>query len=130
MLALFTLLPTGAIPGQPAQRETPATQHGEPPEEDESMRPKEYSFNPLQAEKEKKVGNYYFKKGNYRAAAMRFEEATRWNSKDAEAWLRLGDARERLKDKKGAREAWQRCAELDPEPKLLEEAKRRLAGKQ
>jgi len=93
------------------------------------MRPKEYSFNPLQADKEKKVGNYYFKKGNYRAAAMRYEEATKWNPKDAGAWLRLGDAREKLKDVKGAREAWQKCVELEPEAKLLEEAKRKLAGK-
>ena len=32
-----------------------------PPEEDESLIPKEYSFNPLQASKELRVGNYYLK---------------------------------------------------------------------
>jgi hypothetical protein len=37
----------------------------EPEEEDESLKPKEYSFNPLQAEKEVRVGNFYFKKGSY-----------------------------------------------------------------
>ncbi len=33
------------------------------------MAPKEYAFNPLQATKEVEIGNYYFKKKNYRAAA-------------------------------------------------------------
>src|SRR5687767_3318560 len=50
----------------------------EPPEEDESLVEKEYSFNPLQAAKEMKIGDYYAKKGNHRAAAGRYQEATRW----------------------------------------------------
>ena len=64
-----------------------------PPEEDEALVPKEYSFNPLQASKELKVGNYYFKIGKYRAASLRFLEATRWDGTLVEAFLRLGEAR-------------------------------------
>ena len=45
----------------------------EPPEEDENLKTKEYSFNPLQAQKELNIGNFYFKKGSYKAAAGRFE---------------------------------------------------------
>src|SRR5438477_8915463 len=83
------------------EQEKPAqTQEQAPPEEDESLAPKEYSFNPLQATKEVKIGNYYFKKGNYRAAAQRFEEATKWNNQLAEAYLRLAEAREKQKDEK------------------------------
>ena len=40
----------------------PAVQEEEPPEEDTSLKPKEYSFNPLQASKEVRIGEYYFKK--------------------------------------------------------------------
>ena len=58
------------------------------------------SLKAFEAQKEIRTGNYYFKKGSYRAAAGRFAEATRWNSGEPEAWLRLGEAEEKLKDKK------------------------------
>src|SRR3954471_392560 len=96
----------GAAAQQPPEakesKAAPAQQEQAPPEEDESLAPKEYSFNPLQATKEVKIGNYYFKKGNYRAAAQRFEEATKWNNQLAEAYLRLAEAREKQKDEKAA----------------------------
>ena len=44
---------------------------GLPPEEDTSITVPVYGFNPLQAQKEIRTGNYYFKKGSYRAAAGR-----------------------------------------------------------
>src|SRR5215467_2261039 len=52
----------------------PVTKDGLPPEEDTSVAVKEYAFNPLQAQKEIAVGNQYFKKGSFRAAAGRFTE--------------------------------------------------------
>jgi len=107
-------------------KQTPPT---EPPEEDESRVEKEYTFNPLQATKEISVGIQYFKKGNYRAASMRFETALKWNPKDSEAWLRLGNAREKMRDKKGAREAWTKYVEFGSDPKQVEEIKKKLAGK-
>src|SRR5437762_5463152 len=89
----------------PGKREAkPQPQEQAPPEEDESLVPKEYSFNPLQAAKELRVGNYYFKKGNYRAAAQRFQEATKWDGTLAEAYLRLGEAKEKQHDRKAAAE--------------------------
>ncbi|HXG32560.1 MAG TPA: tetratricopeptide repeat protein [Bryobacteraceae bacterium] len=102
----------------------------EPPEEDESLAPKEYAFNPLQAEKELKVGNFYFKKGNYRAAAARFEEAIRWNPSYAEAYLRLGEAREKLKDTAGAQKAFQKYLELAPDSKRAAEIRKKLGQKE
>ena len=105
-----------------AQKQKPA----EPVEEDESLIPKEYSFNPLQAEKELKVGGFYFRKGSYRAAARRFQEAAKWNPGFAEAYLRLGEAQEKLKDKKAAREAYAKFLELAPDDKRGGEVKRRL----
>src|SRR5436309_15941918 len=98
-----------------------------PPEEDESLVPKEYSFNPLQAAKELRVGNYYFKKGSYRAAAQRFQEATRWDNTLAEAYLRLGEAREKQRDHKAAAEAYAKYIEMAPDAKDAPEVKKRLA---
>ena len=121
LLALWIALGASAW----AQEPPPA----EPPEEDQALVPKEYSFNPLQAKAEVKIGDYYFKKGSYRAAAGRFLEATKWNPTFAEAYLRLGDAYEKMKDTKEARKAYQKYLELDPKSKDAPQIRKKLAGK-
>jgi tetratricopeptide (TPR) repeat protein len=128
ILPLFLALVAHGQQPPPAQESKPAaTQEQAPPEEDESLKPKEYSFNPLQAAKELKVGNYYLKKGNHRAAALRFQEATRWDNTLAEAFLRLGEAREKLHDRKAAAEAYAKYLEVAPDAKDAPEVKKRLA---
>lgn len=107
----------------------PKAQQQEPPEEDESIAPKVYTFNPLQATKEVTIGNYYFKKANYRAAAKRFTEATRWNPGYAEAFLRLAETDEKLKDDKAARAAYAKYVELAPDAKNAEAVRKKLARK-
>jgi tetratricopeptide (TPR) repeat protein len=97
-----------------------------PPEEDTSIAVTNYSFNPLQAEKELKVGNFYFKKGAYRAAASRFHEAVKWNDGYGEAWLRLGEAEEKLKDKHAAREAYTKYLAIDSEAKDAAEIRKKI----
>ena len=99
---------------------------GLPPEEDKSIAVPVYGFNPLQAQKEINVGNQYFKKGAYRAAAGRFEEATKWNSGEPEAWLRLGEAQEKLKDHKAARAAYTKYLELASDSKIADEIRKKL----
>jgi tetratricopeptide (TPR) repeat protein len=99
---------------------------GLPPEEDSSIAVPVYGFNPLQAQKEINVGNQYFKKGAYRAAAGRFEEATKWNSGEPEAWLRLGEAEEKLKDHKAARAAYTKYLALAGDSKIAEEIRKKL----
>ena len=101
----------------------------EPPEEDEALTVKQYSFNPLQAAKELKVGNFYFRKASYKAAAFRFREAARWNPGFAEAWLRLGEAQEKLNQPQAAREAFSKFLELAPKDKRAPEIRKKLAGK-
>ncbi|MBS1835311.1 MAG: tetratricopeptide repeat protein [Acidobacteria bacterium] len=101
----------------------------EPPEEDESAKPKEYILNPLQAEKELRIGNFYAKKGSFRAAAQRYQEATMWNPTSAEAFLKLAEAREKLADWKSAKAAYQKYLELDPESKQAPEIQKKLSKK-
>lgn len=102
----------------------------EPPEEDISTdRPKEYVFNPLQAANEVRVGNYYYKKGSFRAAAGRFQEAIKWDPNNADAWLRLGDAQAKMKHEKEARAAWAKYLELKPDAKDAVEIKKKLGSR-
>lgn len=103
-----------------------APQVEEPPEEDLASAPKEYAFNPLQAAKELRVGEYYFRKGSYKAAARRFEEALKWNPGFAEAYYRLGESRWKLGDLKGACEALNKYLELEPQGKFAKSARKRL----
>ena len=127
----FTAACSGLLAQKPAQAPAapPAAQEQEPPEEDESLKPKEYSFNPIQAAREMKIGEFYFKKHNYRAAARRFSEATKWDPTSADAFLRLGEAQEKLKDPKSARIAYAKYVELAPDGKEAEAVRRKLAQK-
>ena len=97
-----------------------------PPEEDKAKIKETYSFNPLQSKKDVTVGEEYFKKGSFNAAASRFREATKWNDGNADAWLRLGDAEAKLKDMKAAREAWEKYLQLAPDAKNAAEVRKRL----
>ena len=106
----------------------PQVQEQEPPEEDEGLAPKEYSFNPLEAERNLKVGNYYYKKGNYKAALNRYREATKWNPNYAEAYLRLAESEEKMKDNKAAHEAYAKYLELAPDSKEAGSVRKKLAG--
>src|SRR5215510_8023551 len=128
ILPLVFVLAANAQEGAKKKDSPPASTQQEqaPPEEDESLVPKEYSFNPLQAAKELKVGNYYFKKHNYRAASQRFTEATKWDGTLAEAYLRLGEAKEKQHDRKAAAEAYAKYLEITPDAKDAPEVKKRL----
>jgi tetratricopeptide (TPR) repeat protein len=108
------------------QRKGQPTRQAIPEEEDANVKNQEYSFNPLQAQREVQTGNYYFKKGSYRAAAGRFREATHWNEGYAEAWLRLGEAEEKLKDPKEARDAYQKYLELASDSPKAPEIRKKL----
>ena len=136
MLSLASLL--GAAPQeqqkQPPPRELQkqrpqppvGSKELDPPEEDKSVAPTEYSFNPLQAEKDLKVGNYYWKQRKFRAAEARYREATRWNENYGEAWLRLGEVEEKLKDPRAAREAYTKYLQVAADAKNAAEIRKRL----
>ena len=113
-------------PKPPAQQ--PQTVEQEPPEEDANLKPEEYAFNPLQANKDLQIGLLYFKKHSYKAAAGRFREATKWNPNLAEAWLRLGEAEEKRKNWPDAKEAYAKYLEVQPEAKDAGEIRKKVAS--
>ncbi|MFB3825638.1 MAG: tetratricopeptide repeat protein [Bryobacteraceae bacterium] len=129
---LVTLAAAGLALGSPQQKQGPPPaqpQEQEPPEEDENLKPQVYGFNPLQAANEIKVGDFYWKKGSYKAAMQRYRESTRWNPGNAEAWLKLGEAHEKLKDPKAAREAYAKYLELAPDAKNASQIRKKLAAR-
>jgi tetratricopeptide (TPR) repeat protein len=100
-----------------------------PPEEDESVAPEKYSLDPLESERNIKVGNYYWHKGKYRAALGRYERATKYNPSSAEAFFKVGEAEEKLKNRDAARIAFQRVIQIAPDSKLAQEARKKLGNK-
>ena len=129
-LVLFFGLAGWGLAQQPpaTQPSQPVVKEEDPPEEDKSLLPKEYVLNPLQAAREVTTGNYYYKKGNFKASVRRFTEATKWDPGNAEAQLRLGESYEKLKDKKNARAAYSKYLELAPDSKNAAAIRKKLKG--
>ena len=125
LLTLFLALTAAAQEAKPPV--PPAAQEQEPPEEDPDLKPKEYAFNPLEAVRNITAGNFYFKKGNYRAASRRYLEASKWDPTSAEAMLRLGEADEKLHDFPAARESYEKFIMMSSDAKEIESVKKKLA---
>jgi tetratricopeptide (TPR) repeat protein len=99
----------------------------EPPEEDESLKPEEFTLNPLEAQKNITAGDYYFKtKKNYHAAVRRYVRATKWDPGSAEAFLKLGESEEKLNDHAAARDAYEKYLELAPTAKNAETIRKKI----
>lgn len=99
----------------------------EPAEEDESLIVKPCVLNPLEAGRNVDAGNFYFKKGNYPAAVKRFLNATCWDPSSAEAFLRLGEADEKMRKRDDERAAYEKYLELAPDAKNATDIKKKLA---
>jgi tetratricopeptide (TPR) repeat protein len=116
----------------PAPRQKPAEQQPpdetNPPEEDESVAPKKYVLNPLEAERNVKVGNFYWNKKDYLGALSRYKEATRYNPSSAEAFFKVAEAEEKLHDPAAAKSAFQKVIHLAPDSKFGAAAKKKLAS--
>ncbi len=120
-----------------AQQQEPV--YEEPAEEDEDLTQQtEYTFNPLQASKEFKIGEFYWKKKSYLAAAGRYEEAVKWNPGFGDALYKLGEARLRLAGaevldtKKGLRfeeaeAAFRKYLEAEPDGKHAKKVRKKIA---
>ena len=111
------------------ERPKPATSSKEeiPPEEDAALANIEYTFNPLQSVKDVGVGNQYLKRGKLRAAELRYTSATKWNDGNAEAWLKLAEVAERLRDNAKAKSAYEKYLELAADAKNASDIRKRIA---
>ena len=100
-----------------------------PPEEDESLIPEKVPLNPMEAERSMRVGTFYMHKGKFHAALERFQLATKYNPGSADAYFKVGEAEERLKNADAAKIAFQKVVQLAPNTKLAQEAQKKIGKK-
>ncbi len=116
-------------PAAKPQAQPPSDDEALPPEEDESVAPKVYPLDPLESDRNVRVGDFYMhqaKPAGYRAAVGRYEDATRYNPSSAEAFFKLGEAEEKLKNRDAAKTAFEKVMQLAPDSKLAHEAKKKV----
>jgi tetratricopeptide (TPR) repeat protein len=95
-------------------------------EDEDVLKHAEYAFNPIQAQKELTIGDFYSRKGSHRAAAGRYLEATKWDPNFGEAFWKLAQAREKLKESAEALGAYQKYVEIEPDGKQSKEARKKI----
>lgn len=83
-------------------------------------------WNPMKAMKDVEVGDFYFKRRNYRAALDRYKEALYYKDNDATASFRLAQCQEKLGDKQEAQKYYQQYLKILPEGPFAKEAQTSL----
>ncbi|MBZ5566389.1 MAG: tetratricopeptide repeat protein [Acidobacteriia bacterium] len=86
-----------------------------------------HPYNPHQADKNVEVGDFYFKRNNYRAAESRYAEALDYMPNHAAATYKLAEAQEKLGRTAPARSNYQKYLNLLPHGEFAELAKKGLA---
>lgn len=85
-----------------------------------------HQWNPMKAMKDVEVGDFYFKRKNYRAALARYQEALEFKSNDAVATFRLAQCQEKMNDPDSARDNYAAYLKILPGGPFAEEAKKSL----
>ena len=85
-----------------------------------------HPYDPHRAAKDIEVGDFYFKKKNYRAALDRYREALFYKNNDALANFRMAQSFEKLNQSDEAVEHYQQYLKILPNGPLSEEAKKAL----
>jgi tetratricopeptide (TPR) repeat protein len=88
-------------------------------------------WNPLKALKDVEVGDFYFKRKNYRAALDRYKEALYYKENDAIATFRLAQCQEKLGSSADARSNYEAYLRILPEGPFALDAQKaidRLSG--
>lgn len=121
---------TASVPAVPQSRpQKPAlirdTDKAEGKDEEEAA--KEKPFNPLEADRSLKVGDYYFKRKNYDAAIQRYMEALEYQPNRFDAYEALGRAYEKQGAREKALRVYQDFLQKFPESSKAKEFKEKAA---
>ena len=79
------------------------------------------------ANKDIQVGDFYFKRKNYKGALDRYQEALYYKQNDAVATFRLGECEEKLGHKAEAKKYFEEYLKILPEGPLAKDAHAQLA---
>src|SRR5581483_8049937 len=85
-----------------------------------------HPFNPQKAAKDVEVGDFYFKRKNYRAALARYQDALLWKNNHAEANFRMAQCLEKLDNPDEAAVHYQEYLKILPHGPLSGEARKAL----
>jgi tetratricopeptide (TPR) repeat protein len=86
-----------------------------------------HPWNPMKANKDIQIGDFYFKRRNYKAALDRYKEALYYKNNDAVASFRAAECEEKLGDKTEARKYFEQYLKILPEGPLAKDAHAQLA---
>jgi len=96
------------------------------PEDEPSDVQEMHPWNPYRAMKDDEVGDFYFKRKNYRAALVRYQDALVWKEKDAVANFRMAECYEKLDQPEQAIPHYQEYLKILPEGPFAKEARKAL----
>src|SRR5579872_1397682 len=85
-----------------------------------------HPWNPYRAMKDDEVGDYYFRRKNYRAALARYQDALIWKEKDAIANFRMAECYEKLDQPDLAIQHYQEYLKILPQGPFAKEAHKAL----
>ncbi|HLM83324.1 MAG TPA: hypothetical protein VK302_22180 [Terriglobales bacterium] len=85
-----------------------------------------HPWNPMKALKDIEVGDYYFRRKNYRAARDRYKDALYYKDNDAVASFRLAECHEKLGDKTDATKYYEQYLKILPEGSFAKDARAAL----
>jgi tetratricopeptide (TPR) repeat protein len=85
-----------------------------------------HPWDPHKAAKDVEVGDFYFKRKNYRAAIARYQDALLWKDNDAEANFRLAQAFEKMDNSAQAAAHYQTYLKILPHGPYAGEAQKAL----
>ncbi|MFY9673077.1 MAG: tetratricopeptide repeat protein [Terriglobales bacterium] len=86
-----------------------------------------HPWNPYKANKDIQVGDFYFRRKNYKGALERYKEALYYKQNDAVATFRLGECEEKLGNKEEAKKYFEQYLKILPEGPMAKEAHNSIA---
>jgi len=86
-----------------------------------------HPFNPYRAGKDDEVGDYYFKRKNYKAALARYQDALTYKDHDAVANFRIAQCYEKLNQPADAAAHYQEYLRILPNGEFSKDARKALA---
>lgn len=99
-----------------------ADESGEDPADVHELHP----FNPYRANKDNEVGDYYYKRKNYRAALARYQDALAFKENDALANFHMAQCYEKLDQPEDAITHFKEYLRILPQGPLAKDAKKAL----